>query len=130
LYSYDKEIFRRLGPFFNAKNKPQLSNSSYKWSDQKQLDDGLVYEGYWDTNNIRSGYCRQLWDDGSLYEGYVDQNKAKGKGRLIHADGDVYEGDWDNDKANGSGKYVHSDGAEYNGEWKDDKQHGKGNLND
>jgi len=31
--------------------------------------------------------------------GYWRNDKANGKGRLIHADGDVYEGDWSNDKA-------------------------------
>ena len=38
-------------------------------------------------------------------------DKANGKGRLIHADGDVYEGDWVDDKAHGKGCYTHYDGA-------------------
>ena len=41
----------------------------------------------------------QLWNDGSIYVGYWRNDKANGKGRLIHADGDVYEGDWVSDKA-------------------------------
>jgi hypothetical protein len=46
-----------------------------------------------------------------LYEGYWRNDKANGKGRLIHSDGDVYEGDWVNDKAEGYGIYTHMDGA-------------------
>ena len=40
-----------------------------------------------------------------MYEGWWDQNKANGRGRLIHADGDVYDGNWLNDKAHGFGVY-------------------------
>ena len=53
-------------------------------------------------------------------------NKANGKGRLIHADGDVYDGSWKDDKAHGYGIYSHLDGARYMGNWKEDKQHGEG----
>ena len=53
-------------------------------------------------------------------------DKANGKGRLIHGDGDVYEGDWVEDKAHGYGIYTHADGAQYKGEWKEDKQDGYG----
>jgi hypothetical protein len=46
-----------------------------------------------------------------MYEGEWRNDKANGKGRLIHSDGDVYEGDWFNDKAEGYGIYTHMDGA-------------------
>lgn len=46
-----------------------------------------------------------------MYEGNWSNDKACGKGKLIHADGDVYEGEWLNDKANGYGKYLHNNGA-------------------
>jgi len=46
-----------------------------------------------------------------VYEGFWKNDKANGKGRLIHADRDVYEGDWVDDKAEGYGIYHHSDGA-------------------
>ena len=46
-----------------------------------------------------------------MYEGYWKDNKANGKGRLIHADGDVYNGFWKDDKAHGQGIYSHLDGA-------------------
>jgi len=52
-----------------------------------------------------------VWPDGSMYEGYWMDNKANGKGRLIHADGDVYNGFWKDDKAHGQGIYSHLDGA-------------------
>ena len=42
-------------------------------------------------------------------------NKANGRGRLIHADGDVYDGEWSDDKAHGFGIYCHLDGAKYEG---------------
>ena len=35
----------------------------------------------------------QIWPDGSMYEGWWQDNKANGRGRLIHADGDVYDGE-------------------------------------
>ena len=41
---------------------------------------------------MRNGRGKQVWDDHSLYEGYWIDDKANGRGRLIHADGDVYEG--------------------------------------
>jgi len=59
-----------------------------------------------------------------LYEGWWMDNKANGKGRLIHADGDVYDGQWLDDKAHGFGVYCHLDGAKYEGYWEEDKQHG------
>ena len=48
-----------------------------------------------------------------MYEGFWQDNKANGKGRLIHADGDVYDGHWKDDKAHGFGVYSHLDGARY-----------------
>ena len=39
--------------------------------------------------DIRDGRGVQIWLDGSRYEGYWKNNKANGRGRLIHADGDV-----------------------------------------
>lgn len=53
----------------------------------------------------------QVWPDGSCYQGFWKNNKANGKGRLIHSDGDVYIGDWVDDKAEGDGVYIHLDGA-------------------
>jgi hypothetical protein len=32
-----------------------------------------------------------------MYEGWFKNNKAFGKGRLIHANGDFYEGEWVDD---------------------------------
>jgi hypothetical protein len=46
-----------------------------------------------------------------VYEGFWINDKANGKGRLIHSDGDIYEGDWVSDKADGFGVYTHMDGA-------------------
>jgi hypothetical protein len=48
-------------------------------------------------------------------------NKANGRGRLIHAECDIYEGEWKDDKAHGYGEYLHLDGATYKGDWILDK---------
>jgi len=59
------------------------------------LENGARYEGEWLTSSsVRQGQGIQVWPDGSMYEGYWADNKANGKGRLIHADGDVYDGHW------------------------------------
>ena len=44
-------------------------------------------------------------------------DKANGKGRLIHSNGDVYEGQWKDDRQHGKGTYYHTDGSTYEGEW-------------
>lgn len=41
---------------------------------------------------MRNGRGKQVWEDFSLYEGYWIDDKANGRGRLIHGDGEVYEG--------------------------------------
>ena len=58
-----------------------------------------------------------MWDDFSLYDGYWKDNKANGRGRLIHPNGDAYEGEWKDDKAHGKGVYYNYDGSNYMGEW-------------
>ena len=40
----------------------------------------------------RHGTGMQIWEGGAKYEGQWSNDKANGKGRLIHADGDVYDG--------------------------------------
>ena len=78
----------------------------------KTLMDNARYEGQWNTlTGKRHGRGYQEWGDGSVYEGYWQDDKACGKGRLIHADGDIYDGNWKNDKADGYGQYTHADGA-------------------
>ena len=47
------------------------------------------------------------------YEGYWKDDRACGRGRLIHADGDAYEGDWVDDKTHVKGIYTHYDGTMY-----------------
>ena len=57
------------------------------------LESGAHFEGQWlKFTEIRQGEGVQVFPDGSMYEGYWVNNKANGKGRLIHANGDVYEG--------------------------------------
>ena len=72
-----------------------------------ELENGAVYDGFFNRSGQKHGQGSQHWTDGSVYTGYWKNSKANGKGRLIHADGDVYEGQWVDDKAHGIGYYVH-----------------------
>ena len=57
----------------------------------KILSDSVKYNGQWMVGtNIRAGTGVLTWPDGSTYEGWLKDNKANGKGRLIHADGSIY----------------------------------------
>jgi hypothetical protein len=116
-----RELEDKLGPFVHEST--ELAPGREK-RPMIQLDNGARYFGEWNKEtNRREGYGIQIWDDGSKYifassriryEGYWNNDKANGKGRLIHADGDVYVGDWVDDKAHGKGCYTHYDGAKYN----------------
>jgi len=53
------------------------------------MENGTKYVGEFDRG-MRNGRGKQVWDDYSLYEGYWKDNKANGRGRLIHPNGDVY----------------------------------------
>ena len=117
-----KQILTKIGPFIFREG--DISGVSRKGP--VLLENGSVYTGDWNDKNERHGTGMQKWNDGAMYEGYWRNDKANGKGRLIHANGDVYEGDWAEDKAHGSGFYIHSDGAKYQGAWVSDKQHGFG----
>ena len=98
-----------------------------KRNPQEFINNKVIYYGEWKKNkNIRHGRGIQLWPEGAKYIGNWKNDKACGKGKLIHSDGDIYEGEWFNDKPNGFGIYIHLDGTKYEGEWKDDKQNGNG----
>ena len=53
------------------------------------MENGTKYVGQF-FNGMRNGRGKQVWEDFSLYEGYWKDNKANGRGRLIHPNGDVY----------------------------------------
>jgi len=76
---------------------------------------GAIFNGYVNTESIKTGWGTQVWPDGGKYEGEWQMNKANGKGQFWHADGDIYEGNWKDDKAFGYGLYLHADGARYLG---------------
>jgi hypothetical protein len=93
----------------------------------KDVGEGRLYKGYYNKKTgHRDGLGIQFWPDGSKYEGMWSEDKAHGRGRMVHANGDFYEGDWRDDKANGFGVFVDSANARYEGEWVDDMQHGQG----
>ena len=57
-----------------------------------ELENGGIYFGQWSDRGMRHGRGILKWSDGSKFEGNWKDDKANGKGRLIHADGDLYEG--------------------------------------
>ena len=92
----------------------------------KEIENGILYYGEWDSKGNKHGRGIKLWPNGTKYIGYLINNKANIRGKLIYNDGDIYEGEWNDDKEEGYGKYTHIDGAIYEGYWKDDKLDGKG----
>ena len=114
------EIRQRIGPF-NPEPAPLFEARELNHIEPVPLNNGAAYSGQSDRFGKKCGFGFQVWPDGSIYEGYWKNDKANGRGRLIHADSDVYEGLWVDDKAHGYGEYTHTDGAKYCGEWKDDK---------
>ena len=118
-----KLIKAKLGQFIYGEI---LSDEACITRSAVEMENGQIFAGEWNIKNQRHGKGLQSWNDGSMYEGYWKNDKANGRGRLIHANGDVYEGEWLNDKAHGKGIYIHADGAMYEGYWEQDKQHGKG----
>ena len=113
-----KQIMKELGQY----EKGTSAASNCEKRPLAELENRARYDGQWNQeSNLRHGLGIQAWQDGSIYQGMWADDKANGKGRLIHADGDIYEGEWKDDKAHGQGVYKHTDGAEYNGDWKEDK---------
>ncbi len=53
------------------------------------MGNGVRYIGQF-NNGMRNGKGKQVWDDFSLYEGYWVDDRANGRGRLIHGNSDVY----------------------------------------
>ncbi len=89
--------------FFNSETKAaELKLGQFKYDQDTgirhcplnpyQLENGAIYIGNWDNYGQRVFRGIQLWPDGSKFEGYWKNDKANGRGRLIHSDGDVYEG--------------------------------------
>jgi hypothetical protein len=35
-----------------------------------ELDSGSIYDGEWNSTDMRHGRGKQYWTDGSIYEGY------------------------------------------------------------
>lgn len=94
----------------------------------QEIEENAIYYGHWNPiTNERHGFGMQLWPDGSKYIGYWKNDKADGKGRLIHHDGDVYIGDWKDDMTHGYGEYTDASGMKYKGQWRNDQQEGRGN---
>jgi hypothetical protein len=124
------QMEKQLGPFI-VTSQPN-NNIHREKRPPKTLENEAIYSGEWylfsfpQPRNVddstRDGIGTQVWPDGSKYTraraddrytGNWSNDKACGKGRLIHADGDVYEGDWVDDKAHGKGVYMHFNGARY-----------------
>jgi len=93
-----------------------------------EYDDGAVYTGELDENDVPNGHGEKVWPDGEKYVGQWKDNNFNGQGVYHYADGSVYKGNWKDSIRNGYGKYTCEDGSIYEGEWKDDMSHGKGKM--
>ncbi len=93
-----------------------------------EYDDGAVYTGELDENDVPNGHGEKVWPDGEKYVGQWKDNNFNGQGVYHYADGSVYEGNWKDSIRHGYGKYTYEDGSIYEGEWKDDMSHGKGKM--
>jgi len=77
-----------MGPFvWNDKDQ-----FGAKFSKPVTIENGCTYIGQFDKEGNRCGRGICIWTDGAKFTGYWKNNKANGRGRLIHKDGDVYEG--------------------------------------
>ena len=55
----------------------------------------------------------EVYKNGQMGQNILDigkNDKACGKGKLVHSDGSIYEEEWLNDKPNEHGTYTHIDG--------------------
>lgn len=123
------KIISNLGPLASESD----SNPSLISKGPVLMENKAVYIGQWNLNYMREGVGTQYWNDGTVYEGNWKNDKANGKGRMVHPNGDVYEGYWENDRACGKGTFIHNYGStdiyagvKYEGTWKNDKQNGEG----
>jgi hypothetical protein len=124
----------RLGPYFKTEEPEGLLPGRILKLEPVALEDWTTYIGEWARKDefesafrIREGWGVRIWTDGSIYEGWFRNDRAHGRGRLIHADGYIYEGPWVKDMASGeNGIYTHYDGTEYRGSFLNDKQDGWG----
>lgn len=87
-----QEIRNQLGDYkFDPSPDPSLAKISLVLRPSTILADHTKYQGQWVVgSNVRTGRGQLCWPDGSVYEGYWKDNKANGKGRLIHVDGSLY----------------------------------------
>jgi hypothetical protein len=84
------EIAEKLGEF-NYEQDPNTETGAVEARPVTMLDNHAKYTGEWVIGeDTRQGKGKQIWPDGSMYDGWWIDNKAEGRGRLIHVDGDVY----------------------------------------
>ena len=80
--------------------------------------DGLVIEGQYQNNKIRSG--TQYWPDGRRYSGGYDNGRFNGYGVMVFPDKRLHIGIWKYVKPNGNGTQNSSNRVmTLNGLWED-----------
>lgn len=91
------------------------------WSGGKDI---LIFEGYFEENEITSGKYYTLIGMGTdnpiyalEYEGNYKNGLPNGRGKCIFANGDVYEGDFKDCKMNGYGTYYFKGTSEVNSKY-------------
>ena len=88
-----QELLEKLGDFRYDDYELERRLGDCEKRDVVITETGARYDGEWlKGTQIRQGRGKVVWPDGSTYEGYWANNKANGKGRLIHNNGNYYEG--------------------------------------
>ena len=122
-------------------------DSQIKYTVNEEYGDGSKYFGE-KLNGTRHGFGKFSYADGGVYEGFWDSGEMKGPGMLYYPDGLLaYEGDFSQNCFNGQGKVynqrpsplsrpfdfrnfndVEDHWEKYEGEFKEDLKEGSGTL--
>lgn len=91
-----------------------------------KLEDGSVYFGQLNLNNLPEGEGEKVFCDRTYLRGNWVNGECSGSGVMVFTNGDYYQGNFFNGKFEGIGKLVNADFQSYEGQWVKGKQHGLG----
>lgn len=75
------KIYHQIGKF----EVTQTRDKNLEFRPLLVLQNGSRYEGQWNKySGKREGFGVQVWANGDMYQGTWKDDKAEGKGRLIH----------------------------------------------
>jgi hypothetical protein len=90
---------------------------------------GCIYEGYFDSERMKTGNSKYTWmtpgpEEGdepivsACYEGIYVEGKKAGYGKMTYPNGDVYTGEWKDNRTHGQGKKLTNRKTfQYAGHW-------------